>query len=65
MVWADLSEQEKEFLTKWRQASPEARMDAFALLLNGRRRGVAMDKEPTSEAAEVVKFEDLQRGVNG
>lgn len=65
MVWSDLTEQEKEFLEKWRSASPEARMDAFALLLNGRRRGVAMDKETSNEAAEVVKFEDLQRGVNG
>lgn len=65
MVWSDLTEQEKEFLTKWRSASPEAQMDAFALLLNGRRRSVAMDKETSNEAAEVVKFEDLQRGVNG
>lgn len=64
MVWADLTEQEKEFLTKWRSASPEAQMDAFAMLVNGRRRGVAMDKETTSEAAEVVKFDDIRKRVN-
>lgn len=64
MVWANLTEQEKEFLTKWRSASPEAQMDAFAMLVNGRRRGVAMDKETSNEAAEVVKFEDLGKRVN-
>lgn len=64
MTLADLTSDEREFLEKWRSASPEAQMDAFALLLNGRRRRSVMDNEPTSEAAEVVKFEDLQRGVN-
>lgn len=48
MNWADLTEDERRFLAAWYAAPAEARQDALAVLLNGRRH------EDTQEAEGVI-----------
>lgn len=58
LTWDDLSDDEKRFLIAFHNAPEDARWDALAMLINGRRRDGG--DETSGEGGVVVNFEDLK-----
>lgn len=62
LTWADLTEDERRFLTLWRNADADTAADVLAVLLNGRRRRGVHDDDD-GKVGKVVNI-DARRNSN-
>ena len=59
--YKDLTEDEWRFLIAWHNAPAEARWDALAMLINGRRPDGGEGTSTTGEGSTVVNIEDAKK----